>query len=101
MNSRTNWLGVMFRAFFYMAQRPGHKENWSEIIWRALKCGAGSELTNSMSEKLEFLNNNIMSLLHFLSKSVYPAVGLKNLISASIFLLSDYNQRKNYIQFNS
>ena len=30
----------MFGALLYMAQRP---ENWSESIWRALKCGAGGE----------------------------------------------------------
>ena len=27
----------------YMAQRPGHSENWSGSNWRALKCGAGGE----------------------------------------------------------
>ena len=37
------WLGVMFGALLYMAQRSGHYENWSGSIWRALKCGAGGE----------------------------------------------------------
>ena len=27
----------MLGALYYMAQRPGHKENWSGSIWRALK----------------------------------------------------------------
>ena len=30
-------------SIFYMAQRPGHYENWSGNIWRALKCGVGGE----------------------------------------------------------
>ena len=39
---------------------------------------------------LKMPNCSLMSLLLFLSKSVYPAIGLENLISAaSIFLLSD------------
>ena len=33
----------MFGALIYMAQRPGHEENWSETIWRALKCDVGGE----------------------------------------------------------
>ena len=38
----------------------------------------------------KMLNCSLMSVLLFLSQSVYPAIGLKNLISAaSIFLLSD------------
>ena len=43
LNSKRNWLDVMFGALLYMAQRPEHKENWSRSIWRALKCGAGGE----------------------------------------------------------
>ena len=43
LNSRRNWLGVMFGALLFMAQRSGHQENWSGVIWRALKCGAGGE----------------------------------------------------------
>ena len=27
-----NWLGVMFGALLYTAQRPGHQENWSRGI---------------------------------------------------------------------
>ena len=34
---RRNWLGVMFAVLHYMAQRPGHKRNWSGSIWTALK----------------------------------------------------------------
>jgi hypothetical protein len=33
----------MFGALLYMAQTPGHQENWSGSVWRALKCGAGGE----------------------------------------------------------
>ena len=33
----------MFRALLYMDQRPGHLENSSGSIWRALKCGTGGE----------------------------------------------------------
>jgi hypothetical protein len=33
----------MLGALFYMPQRPGHQEKWSESIWRTLKCGAGGE----------------------------------------------------------
>ena len=33
----------MFGALLYMAQRPGHLENWSVSIWRALKFGARGE----------------------------------------------------------
>ena len=43
LNSRRNWYDVMFGTLLYMAQRPGHNENWSKSIWRALKCGAGGE----------------------------------------------------------
>jgi hypothetical protein len=43
LNSRKNWLGVMFGALHAMAQRSGHYENWSGTIWRTLKCGAGGE----------------------------------------------------------
>ena len=38
-----NWLGVMFGALLYMVQRPGHWENWSGSIWKAMKHGAGEE----------------------------------------------------------
>ena len=33
----------MFGALLYMDQRSGHYENWSRIIWGALKCGTGGE----------------------------------------------------------
>ena len=32
---------VMFGALLYMAHRPGHQENWSGSIWRALNCAGG------------------------------------------------------------
>ena len=35
-----------------MAQRPGHHENWSRNIRRALKCGAGGEWRIKWSEKV-------------------------------------------------
>ena len=37
MNSGINWLGVILGTLPYMAQRPGHQENWSGSIWKAFK----------------------------------------------------------------
>ena len=50
----------MFGAFLYIAQRPGHYENWSGNIWRALKWS--EKVTNEkclgrIGEKRTLLNN--------------------------------------------
>ena len=33
----------MFGALLYMAQRPGHYDNWSGNVWTAFKCVSGGE----------------------------------------------------------
>jgi len=72
LNSGRNWLGVMFGALFYIAQRPGHYENWSGSIWRASKVvlEKNGKRKQSINEVLESIGEKGTLLHNVLHKEV-------------------------------
>jgi hypothetical protein len=47
-----NWFDVIFEALDFMAQRPGHIENWSRRIWNNWKHFTGGEWRKYRPEKV-------------------------------------------------